>query len=488
MTEESRRNQLTTCPVAFAARRDGSATAVVHTSGSITFDELDRRVSRLCVGLRDGGVEPGNNTALAAENSPELLCVILALVRLGAIAVMLPIRYPVDALEGIASRTRCKTALVDRPDRLPADFHSPLLPLWDLGVSPSGEPSDPTLYPDRPAVIVCTSGSTGEPRPVVLSWRSLYHNALGANRNMTLAPGDRWLLSLPLYHVGGLGVVFRCLLAGATVVIPRDPRDLAREVAKSRASHLSLVPTQLRRLLAELKNLGSVREVLVGGGPIPATLLEQARRSVATIRTTYGLTEMASQVTTTSGADLKDHTSGTVLPYRSVRIGEDDEILVRGETLFSGYLMDGRPVLPLDEQGWYHTGDRGSFDGGGRLTVLGRLDNMFVSGGENIFPEEIERILDNVEGILSSVVVDVPDEEYGARPVAFVEYESGPMAAEDIREALGQLLPRFKLPVGIFTLPVYPAVGLDKIDRQELKRIAYTRLRDNDLSHPTSHR
>ncbi len=492
MISESHRRLLETCPLAVAAKRDAKGTAVVHGQGSISFEEFDQHVSRVGAALRAMGVVSGSRVALAAESSVQLLAAILALLRTGASAVILPTRYPADALAGLAEQTRCTLAVVDRHDRLPVEKGSLLVHrLPDLVNPATGQHRDRAWRwePDGIATIVCTSGSTGKSRQVALSWRNHYYSALGASRHMPLTSEDRWLLSLPLYHVAGLGIVFRCLLAGAAIAIPDNPHDLCGEASKHRATHLSLVPTQLRRLLADKgKAPASVKEILVGGGSVATALLEQARVLTATVRTTYGLTEMASQVTTSSGTVDDVTTSGAVLPYRSVSIGEHSEVLVRGETLFLGYVVEGGLELPLDRRGWYRTGDRGYLDAKGRLTVLGRLDNMFVSGGENIFPEEIERMLDNVDGISRSAVVDVPDIEYGARPVAFVEYERDAVSDEEVRAVLGRLLPRFKLPDAILPFPASVTANLDKINRQELRRIAYTRLRGNGLSRPGPHR
>jgi O-succinylbenzoic acid--CoA ligase len=215
----------------------------------------------------------------------------------------------------------------------------------------------------------------------------------------------------------------------------------------------------------------------MGGGPVPASLVDEAVARGLPIHTSYGLTEMASQVTTTPpGAPLEElHTSGRVLPGREVSISEDGEILVRGETLFAGY-VDGKKLdCPLDEDGWFHTGDLGELDENGYLRVRGRRDNLFISGGENVQPEEIEEALYRLKGVDEAVVVPVPDPEFGARPVAFVRTERD---FRDLAPELEKVLPRFKIPTAFHPLPEQARRGM-KADRAALRERA-RRLQDQE--------
>jgi O-succinylbenzoic acid--CoA ligase len=177
---------------------------------------------------------------------------------------------------------------------------------------------------------------------------------------------------------------------------------------------------------------------------------------------------MASQVTTTSpGAAAEElRTAGRVLPYREVSVSGEGEILVRGETLFAGYVQGGKTGRPAHPGGWFSTGDLGRLDGAGRLRVLGRRDNLFVSGGENVRPEEIEEALLRIPGVEEAVVVPVPDPEFGARPVAFVRLSGG---TGDLARALEPVLPRFKIPKAFHE---WEGAGGMKPDRPALKERA----------------
>ncbi|MEW5994071.1 MAG: o-succinylbenzoate--CoA ligase, partial [Candidatus Zixiibacteriota bacterium] len=190
--------------------------------------------------------------------------------------------------------------------------------------------------------------------------------------------------------------------------------------------------------------------------PIPGPLLHMARQRGLPVFTTYGLTEMASQVTTTRRDDSPGEitTAGRLLPYREVSTALDGEILVKGATLFRGYVEGDRVALPLDNDGWFHTGDVGRIDADGCLTVLGRKDNMFISGGENIFPEEIESALLGFTEIVEAVIVPLDDAEFGRRPVAFVRFGEGKrLSKSELLLEMQTKLPRFKLPVYFYEWP-----------------------------------
>lgn len=206
---------------------------------------------------------------------------------------------------------------------------------------------------------------------------------------------------------------------------------------------------------------------------MPEALLDEAAEAGLPIHTSYGMTETASQVTTTPpGASRRElRTSGRVLPHRELRVSDDGEILVRGRTLFAGYL-DGESLRdPTDSDGWFRTGDLGSLDEKGYLTVHGRRDNRFVSGGENVQPEEVEAALKRLPGVEEAVVVPVPDEEFGHRPAAFVR---GGADALSLSEELSALLPRFMVPVAFHPWPEDVSSGM-KPDRSRLARLARER-------------
>lgn len=469
--------ETTACPVQLAAVVAPGAPAVVLADGVVTYADLDARAAGTARRLASLGVGEGARVALYAPPDEDLIAVLVALWRLGAVACPLSLRRPPSGLAPLVERLGTSLLLTgdafDGPDAAP-----PALPLREVvGAAPGGGPRvSASLRLAAPATVVFTSGSTGRPKAAVHTWANHYYSALGAADNLPLGPGDGWLLSLPLYHVGGLAILVRCFAAGAAVVLPAGG-PLDDDVRRPGVTHVSMVTTQLQRLLAawpEGEPL-PLRAILLGGSAMPPGLVRAARARRWPVHTSYGLTEMASQVTATPpGATAAQlGTSGRVLPHRALRVADDGEILVGGATLFAGYLEGGAVVRP-GADGWFPTGDRGRLDADGFLHVEGRTDHLFISGGENVQPEEIEAALGRIDGVERAVVVPVPDADFGFRPVAFLQGAAPPPPA-DIHRQLQRVLPRFMIPRTFLPWPDEAEAGL-KVDRRALAARAAQRL------------
>ncbi|MBT3294250.1 MAG: o-succinylbenzoate--CoA ligase [Verrucomicrobia bacterium] len=450
-------------PIAHAAQTHPDDVAVVEGEACYTFRDYDAAITRLAASL---DVAPGERVGICAVPSYVYLVLLQAVMRRGGVAVPISTRQPDGALTSLAATLglrHCFTVLPSIPAPLPEAAGSPHAP----------GPREVAA----PAVVVLSSGSSATPKAVVHSYDSLACNALGAASVIPLQRHDRWLLALPLYHVSGLGILFRTALTGATVVIDSG-RSLADAIRHYNITHVSVVAAQLRELVAACENdapLPSLKAVLAGGSHIPPTLVSRAVALGLPLHLSYGSTEMGSQITTAGCDDLRRRpdSSGRLLPYREAKVSDTGELFVRGRTLCLGYLVDGAISPCVDAKGWFHTGDSGAFDGEGYLTVTGRRDRLFISGGENIYPEEIEAALLAMPGIEEAVVVAVPHTEYGARPVAFVRVEAGVDVETDIiRAALTGRLESFKRPDQILAWPAdYPAGGI-KADCPFLRRRA----------------
>jgi o-succinylbenzoate---CoA ligase len=455
-----------------AALATPEATAIVGVRKTISYRELDRMVS--AAELRLGGLEQGSRVALYLHRDERYVALALALIRAGHVACPVSDRLPPAGVAPLLQKAACSALISEDEELLQTVGVRRQDPEAILEEASQGsfEGSESIEIPlGRPATIIFTSGSTGVPKAALHTFGNHYYNAIGSNLNIELGPGHRWLHSLPLYHVGGLSIIFRCLLAGATLALSRQGATLAEAFAGLGATHVSLVATQLSRLLREDAELGGLEAVLMGGGPVPPALVEAALSRGLPVHTSYGLTEMASQVTTTPpGASIEElRTAGRVLPDREVSISENGEILVRGETLFAGYVDGTELDRPLDADGWFHTRDLGKLDEEGYLRVAGRLDNLFISGGENVQPEEIEEALCRLDKVEEAIVVPVPDEEFGARPVAFVRTNEGEPG--DLARELEPVLPRFKIPISFHPWSERARRGM-KVDRASLSELA----------------
>lgn len=319
--------------------------------------------------------------------------------------------------------------------------------------------------------LIQTSGSSGAPKVAVHTLAAHVEAARSAIGFFGLGDEDRWLLSLPLHHVGGLNIVMRGLISGAEIAVPSARMALPEALARLQPTHVSLVATQLRRLLqhGEADGLRRCRAVLLGGGPIPASLRARALEAGVRLVVSYGTTETTGMVAASDDPAIVGarNAAGPALVGRRVALGDDGEILVAGDGLFDGYLEDGHVVWPVGEDGFYATGDVGRLAGDGVLYVDGRKDRMIVSGGENIHPEEIEGALSAVPGVMLAVVVGVDDPEFGARPVAFVE---GAVTRAGLEASLRERLPGFKVPDAFYAMPADANAGM-KPDVAALERL-----------------
>ncbi len=453
------------CPIHYWAQKTPANAAVLTSTGTYSYEFLDNKITAVEKTLRESGLTVGMRVGLSSVNSLPLITVLAALWRIGAIAVPLNFRLPATVQTVIEEKLKVHTTLSCEE----VFFNSN----WFCSAVPS------IIHLENDATIIQTSGSTGVEKSVLHCYANHYYNALGSNRNIPLKSGDRWLLTLPLFHVGGLGILFRTFLAGTTLVIPAPGEPLEESVPRHGITHVSLVSTQLYRLLEssrEQKKFSTLKAMLLGGSAFSESFLRGALEFRLPIHTSYGMSEMSSQVTTTpAGATLAQLvTSGRRLAYRRIKIDEMGEILVTGRTRFRGYVEGLDLVQPFDQRGWFATGDLGEIDADGYLYVLGRKDNVFISGGENIMPEEIEHVLSQIDGISQAVVVPVVEKEYGFRPVAFLKMTNERerlLVREEVLEWLGKKLPRYKVPDRFYLWPSAGEEGLLKIKRAFFKQL-----------------
>jgi len=310
------------------------------------------------------------------------------------------------------------------------------------------------------ALILFTSGTTGAPKAARLARDNLEASARAANEVLQVDARSRFLCVLPLFHVGGLGILFRCQLAGATVVLHErfDAEAVARELREG-ATHASLVANTLARVLDQGTSFPPVI-VAVGGGPVPRGLLERSRAAGLRVVQTWGMTETCSMATCERPDEADGSSAGPALPGFDVRIGSDSEIVVRGPALMRGYL--GHELL---RGGFFRTGDLGSLDDRGRLIVHARRNDLIVSGGENVYPAEVEAALLAHPAVHETAVLPAPDEKWGQVGVAYV-VTSAP--ENELREFLRGRIAAYKMPARFVQMAELPRNAGGKVDRIKL--------------------
>jgi O-succinylbenzoic acid--CoA ligase len=437
-----------------------------------SYAEYWERSNSAVVQLQAQGFRVGDRCAFLAPNTENTLLLLLACLRLGITAMPLSPRFPETLTHDLVRLANARFLEL-------SDF-------TDKNVCATEEEieSNVEIPLERDATILCSSGSTGVPKMFLHTVQNHALSACGSAENIPFGEGDCWLASLPLYHTGGYAIFFRAFVGQAAIALPRslsfDVASFTESLEQFPITHCSLVATQLYHLLRSnqaVEQLRRLKAILLGGSAIPETLIDQALVQGLRIYTSYGSTEMASQITTTKAVEHEHlRTSGNVLPYRELSISNEGEILVRGGTLAKGRLTEQGIIALTSDDGWYHTRDLGALDSAQRLLVLGRRDNMFISGGENIHPESIERVLLATPHILQAIVVPVPHEIYGFRPVAFVALE-GEMTLHSeqismLQSAVAKHLPRFAVPDAFFSFPQDILASGIKPSRAELRRRA----------------
>lgn len=479
-------------PLWHRARTSPDQLALRAGGASLSFAELDGRVRAAARRLGGLGVGPGDRVALLLGNGAPFVVLVHALARLGAICVPLSTRLaPSELRERLADCTA--SLLVTEPA-----FLDRARQVAEPGVA-CLDPEHPELLPDAPPRpvrlrlrhpqgalqgILYTSATTGEPKGVALTFGNHVWSALACNLHLGAGPQDPWLVVLPLYHVGGLAVLWRAALAGSSVVLHDrfDPERFCAEVAGGAVAFTSLVPTMLLRVLNAWRGgrpPARLRAVLLGGGPVPPELVIRAAEMGWPVAPTYGLTEASSQVTTLlpEEAPSRPGCAGRPLYPLQVRAGRSEdqpaEIEVRGPTVMKGYYARPADTARVLRGGWLHTGDLGYVDSEGYLHVVDRRADLVVSGGENVYPAEVERVLRTHPKVLDAAVVGVPHPHWGQRPVAFVQPAPGAEPGEEeLRSFCRERLAGFKVPDRIWTVPELPRAGLDKVRRSVLRQRA----------------
>lgn len=435
------------------AQSSPSLCALETPQETYSWQSLYKKVTRVANGLREQGIGSGDVVTCVGKNSLEQLLIYLACLELGAICAL-----TMPQTESELSRKLETLYETQKPAKLWSQ--SPELSrLTNLDFVESDiQGYEGNCSQDNLASIVFTSGSTGTPKAVAHTSRQHLASASGLLEKFTFKQGDSWLLSLPMYHVSGLAIVYRWLFSGATLKVGSG--KLEKDIIG--VTHASLVATQLKRLLEDQVVL-NLTHVLLGGSHVPLALSQQAARQGIETWLGYGMTEAASTVTAKRIDEL--YSAGFVLPNRALKL-EGQRIFIGGETLASGYYHQGL-VTPFTDEGWFDTKDLGEWKSD-ELSIIGRADNLFISGGENVHCEEIEAALMKVDGITQAIVMPVEDAEFGQRPVAVCDF-SLPLSQGEIEAHLKGELTKFKWPKAYFSMPdSFKQSGI-KVSRKLLK-------------------
>ena len=515
------------------ARRYGTRDALVEVSGGNrwTYEELRRDVRRVAKAAIAHGIQHGDRVAIWARNVPEWPLVQLAVSSIGAIVVTANPSAPEDELGFVLTQSRSRL-LVAAPHnqagaaelgRLSADPATALerivllptegvaLPAgrnllgWDDFLGSGASITDAQLdrrmartHPDDIASILYTSGTTGTPKGAMLSHRGMLQNAASVGGNLRLGPEDRLCLAVPFHHCfGSVMGTLATVSFGASLVLPAtwfDADATLRAIAQERCTVLYGVPTmfiaELERQAAEPRDLSSLRTGIISGAPVPPELAQRvgAELHLGQLVVAYGLTEASPVVTQTRMDDSVDVRLGSVgrpIVGAEVRAVDPDsgapvpagrtgELCTRGPMVMRGYFEDAAGTAAvIDAEGWLHTGDLATRDERGTWRIVGRLKDLIIRGGENVYPAEIEAVARRHPAVVDANVVGVPSEYFGEEVVAFVQLRAGAsLDAETLRAFLGEHVAHFKVPREIRFVGAFPMTGSGKVLKTRLRELA----------------
>ncbi len=506
------------------ARTAGERTAIVDEDVAISYAELAGWIRAVAAALATGGVRPGDRVAYLGRNSAAQLSAALAAVHLGAIFVPLSFRLTAAELGPLLAGCGAHTLLADgdlasvvdavpaaaRPRRLlradpgpPAAGWEPL-PAAGPGAGPGGPDGvagtdgdgrwhDPVpVRPDDPALIMYTSGTTGRPKGAVLTHGNLFWNEVNTEAVIPTRLRDTALVAAPMFHIAGLsGYTLGTLTHGGTLVLRRafDPGRCLADLVEHRVANLIAVPTMYAALAAvpgfATADLSALRGAIIGGAPVPVGLVRAYAARGVTLQQGWGLTETAPLASCMPAELVERHpgAAGPALPYTELRLidpergtvvtapGEPGEICVRGPNVVARYWNDPAATrAAIDEAGWFRSGDVGHLDEHGLLHVVDRLKDVIISGGENVYPAEIELLLADLPGVREAAVVGLPHPRWDETPVAVLVRDGDePVTLADVRDFLADRLARFKLPTDVRYVAALPRTGSGKVDKTAIR-------------------
>ncbi|MFD1318855.1 o-succinylbenzoate--CoA ligase [Loigolactobacillus zhaoyuanensis] len=454
------------------ARLSPQRCAVRAGSYSLTFAQLQQQV--LQQAGRIASLQANGRIAVLTDNSLPGYLTILALQQLGVAPVLLNSRLSVDELGQQlrdAAVTLCLAAdKLVRPLPIKVISFSQLAQQTVVTVSPAAE-----FVPTATASIMFTSGTSGHAKAVLQTYDNHFYSAIGSALNLGLAAADAWLCCVPLFHISGLSIMLRGLIYGMTVVLVDhfDAKVINHLLCTQPITTISVVPYMLQKLLRDLPAdqhyQAAFRCMLLGGGPIDrATLTECQQRQIPVIQS-YGMTETASQIVALDFANAarKLGSVGQPLFPVQVKIAADQHILVKTPTLAAGYLNQPTAFSQQLHDGWFDTDDIGYLDDEGFLFVQGRSGDMINSGGENIFPGEIETVYQQHPAIKQIIVAGRADTTWGSVPLAYIQLNA-PVSAAELRAYGREHLAHYKVPRAFYLVTDFPRTGNGKLKRRAL--------------------
>jgi O-succinylbenzoic acid--CoA ligase len=454
-----------------------------------TFAELHESVVKRARQLASIGVRQGDIIAVLMKNSIAMVETIHALHYIGAIALLQNIRLTPHELAWQLNDSRAVCVIADEELAGLVEADIRVVTIKELSALPETDVKFQSHYHfDDVATIMYTSGTTGKPKGVLQTYGNHWWSAIGSALNLGLHENDCWLAAVPLFHISGLSIMMRSVIYGMGMyVMPSFDAQKANDwIMDGKVTIMSVVAAMLQKMLADLgerRYPETFRCMLLGGGPAPKPLLEACKEKAIPVYQTYGMTETASQIVTLAPeySLTKLGSAGKPLFPAQLRIEKDGqtarpyeagEIVVKGPNVTKGYLHREEATKEAIRDGWFYTGDIGYVDEDGFLYVLDRRSDLIISGGENVYPAEVEAVLLSHEAVEEAGVIGIDDETWGQVPCAFVKQKSGySITAEQLKQFCQERLAKYKVPKQIYFVDQLPRNASQKLLRRQLKSL-----------------
>lgn len=458
--------------------------ALIYQDQEWTFRDLAFEVDRLANRLSRASLKKGETVAILMNNHPDMVMLVHACFLLGVKIVLL--NNKLTKAERLYQLEDAKAkALLTEP--FYARDHDGDLPVYTMETLPvAGQDDEKKIENDvdlnETATIMYTSGTTGRPKGAEQTFGNHFHSAVSSALNLGIREEDRWLIALPLFHISGLSALFKSVIYGMAVVLHQkfDVDEVKDSIERHHVTMISVVQTMLSRLLSRLEECpSSLRCLLLGGGPAPYTLLQESKEKGFPVFQSYGMTETCSQIVTLAPEFSMEKLGSAGKPLfgcelkiqdgeRICRPFEHGEIMVKGANVMKGYLHRQEATAAAFEQGWLKTGDIGYVDEEGFLFVLDRRSDLIISGGENIYPAEIEAVLLTHPHVKEAGVTGMYHERWGEVPAAFLVADRQ-ISESELYALCESQLAKYKWPAAFHFVDELPRNASNKLQRHRLK-------------------
>ena len=459
-----------------------SSPAIITNEGVLTYRELEEQMQQVAGVLNESGIKKGDYVSIISQNNRAFVILVLGLWLIDAIPVPLNIRSSKEEIEDLISIVGSRNIFLHKNLENKFNFNDQIIfPISKADKKDFSTNSSNDHH--KTAVVIFTSGSTGMPKGVMLSFHNLISSFETGNKFLQQSSNNRWLASLPFYHIGGFSIITRTLLAGASMIIPdsSDITDFKEIIKKYRPTLASFVGTQLKKLLeADFEEMKELKNILIGGGFVDDELVKTAADKGWNISKVYGSSETSSFIAAFSLKEAKNKikSSGRAISANEIFIVDEQrqnlspnsigEIAVKSDAVFSGYLNKDNETKNKLQNGIYYSGDIGYLDEEGFLFVEARRTDLIVTGGENVNPSEIEKHILQHKSIKECCVVGVEDKTWGHVIVAAVVSDDNNLSEKVIQDFLKDKMAGFKIPKRILFVKHLPKTSLGKIEKEKV--------------------